>query len=209
MLGQLFAGCGLGLLVGLLVGLSSSPVVSALVGALAAGMVTLLGFNLPTKEGKSSYGEGSVLRLGSFGVGCAIAVLLGLYIRTHNWLSPSISDQVSEIQRAGYSAEDARKWVALRNIGAALGPAGVPPTTAEKSSATTGVAVAGSVLFSGANAGQCQYFDTGRYKDTREHLYSLRQMGGIYAEYADKISSMDATQQKAVLNSLRLLFCPL
>ncbi len=210
MLGQLFAGCGLGLLVGVLVGLSSSPVVSALIGALAAGMVTLLGFNRPTKEGDPPYAEGSVLRLGTFGISCAVAVLLGLYIRTHNWLSPTISDQIAEIQKAGYSVEDARKWVAIRNIGAALGPAAASAAAGEKPGAGTGApAVAGSVLFSGANQGQCQYFDTNRYKDTQEHLYSLRQMGGIYAEYADKISSMDPTQQKTVLNSLRLLFCPL
>ena len=208
MLGQLFAGTGLGLLVGVLVGLSASPVVSALIGALAAGMVTLLGFTRTTKEGDPPYAEGSVIRLGSFGVACAVAVLLGLYIRTHNWLSPSISDQVAEIQKAGYTAEEARKWVALRNIGTALAPTAA--STADGKSATAAAApIAGSVLFSGANEGQCQYFDTSRYKDTQEHLYALRQMGGIYAEYANKIASMDATQQKAVLNSLRLLFCPL
>lgn len=205
MFGQLFAGSGLGLLVGVLVGLSSSPVVSAVVGALAAGMVTLLGFVRSPKDGEASYTEGSVIRLGSFGLACAAAVLLGLYIRTHNWLSPSIADQVSEIQKAGYSADDARKWVAYRNIGTVLAPA-----AADKSPAVAGAApVAGSVLFSGGNEGQCQYFDTNRYKDTQEHLYALRQLGGTYAEYAGKISTMDATQQKAVLTSLRLLFCPL
>ncbi len=209
MIGQLFAGTGLGLLVGVLVGLSSSPVVSVVVGALAAGMVTLLGFVRSTKEGEPSYTEGSVIRLGSFGVACAAAVLFGLYIRTHNWLSPSIADQVSEIQKAGYTSEDAHKWVAYKNIGTALSPS-TPGTSTEKSPSASGVAsVASSVLFSGGNEGQCQYFDTNRYKDTQEHLYALRQLGGKYAEYADKISTMDASQQKTVLNSLRLLFCPL
>ena len=67
--------------------------------------------------------------------------------------------------------------------------------------------VAGSVLFAGGNSGECQYFDTSRYKDAPEHLYSLRQMGGNYAKYAEKISTLDATEQKKVLDSLRLLFC--
>src|ERR1700744_6070560 len=84
MFGQLFAGVGLGLLVGVLVGLSSSPVVSVVVGALAAGMVTLLGFARSSKDGDSSYAEGSVIRLGGFGVACAAAVLLGVAIRTHS-----------------------------------------------------------------------------------------------------------------------------
>jgi hypothetical protein len=64
------------------------------------------------------------------------------------------------------------------------------------------------VLFSGANSGECQHFDTTRYKDAPEHLYTLRQLGGKYAEYAEKISTLDATQQKMVLESLRILFCP-
>jgi hypothetical protein len=99
MFGQLFAGVGLGLLVGVLVGLSSSPVVSVVLGALAAGMVTLLGFARSSKDGDSSYAEGSVIRLGGFGVACAAAVLLGVAIRTHSWLSPSIANQVPRSRR--------------------------------------------------------------------------------------------------------------
>src|ERR1700741_2864708 len=117
MFGQLFAGVGLGLLVGVL-GLSSSPVVSVVVGALAAGMVTLLGFARSSKDGDSSYAEGSVIRLGGFGVACAAAVLLGVAIRTHSWLSPSIAKQVSEVQRAGYSGATAvSKMAQLLSVG--------------------------------------------------------------------------------------------
>ena len=68
--------------------------------------------------------------------------------------------------------------------------------------------MAGSVLFSAADSGECQHFATNRYKDAPEHLYSLCQSGGKYAEYAEKISTVDAPQQKTVLDSLRLLFCP-
>ncbi len=210
MIGQLFAGAGLGLLVGVLVGLSSSPVVAGLVGALAAGMVTLLGFARPAKEDQPSYTDGSVVRLGSFGVACAAAVILGLFIRTYNWASPSIAEQVSEVQKAGYSPEEARRWVAYRNIGTSTPAANSDASPATASTHSTGgtASAAGSVLFSGTNQGECQHFDTNRYKDAQEHLYALRQLGGKYAEYAEKISSLDASQQKTVLNSLRLLFCP-
>ena len=114
MYSQLFAGVGLGLLVGILVGLSSSPVVSVVVGALAAGMVTLLGFTRSSKGSEPSYSEGSTIRLGGFGVACAAAVIWGLFIRTHNWASPSIAEQVSDVQKAGYSGEEARRWVAVQ-----------------------------------------------------------------------------------------------
>lgn len=208
--GQLFAGVGLGLLVGILVGLASSPVVSVVVGALAAGMVTLLGFVRPGQEGAPVPGAGSTIRLGGFGVACAAAILLGLFIRTHNLVSPTIAQQVDEVRRAGYSAEEARRWVAYKNVGAILdavpGNADAPAVSGHSGGGTEGVA--GSVLFSGANTGECQYFDTSRYKDISEHLYSLRQQGGKYAELAARVASLDPAQQKTVLESLQLLNCP-
>jgi hypothetical protein len=202
MVGQVFAGAGLGLLVGILVGLSASPVVSVILGSIAAGLVTLLGF---VSKGESAY-EGSVVRLGSFGVACAIAVVLGLFIRTYNIASPSISQQVEEIRKAGYSPEEARRWVAYRNLGANLdaGSAGEKPH--ETASVTP---AASSVLFSGTDRGECRHFDPTQYKDTAEHINALRLSGGRYAAYADKIASMDANQQKTALEGLRLLFCPL
>lgn len=214
MAGQLFAGVGLGLLVGVLVGLSSSPVVSVVVGALSAAIVTLLGFVSPEKASEDApRREGSVMRLGSFGVACTFAILLGLFLRTHNWASPSIAQQVEEVQKAGYSADEARRWVAYKNVGTILetGSGGGPRPGTEHSAPAAGGrsdSVAASVLFAGGNSGECQYFDTGRYKDTSEHLYSLRQSGGKYAEVAEKISTLDAPQQKMVLDSLRLLYCP-
>lgn len=201
--GQLFAGAGLGLLVGILVGLSASPVVSVILGSIAAGLVTLLGF--VSKEDTAA-GQGSVVRLGSFGVACAIAVVVGIFVRTHNVASPSISQQVEEIRKAGYSAEEARRWVAYRNLGANLdaGPPG------EKPRETVSVApAASSVLFSGTESGDCRHFDTTQYKNAAEQINALRLAGGRYAEYADKIASMDANQQKTALDGLRLLFCPL
>jgi hypothetical protein len=208
MFGQLFAGVGLGLLVGVLVGLSSSPVVAVVVGALASGMVTLLGFVRSAKDGEPSYSEGSVFRLGGFGVACAAAVLLGLSVRTHNWVSPSIAQQVSEVHKAGYSDQEARRWVAYKNVGAILESGSSSGSSSPSTPVHGSEPVAGSVLFSGADSGECQHFDTSRYKNAPEHLYSLRQLGGKYAGYAEKISTLDATQQKTVLESLRLLFCP-
>jgi hypothetical protein len=211
MIRQLFAGIGLGLLVGLLLGLSSSPVVSLVVGALATGMVTLLGFVRSNKDPESAYTEGSAIRLGSFGFSCAAAVLLGLCIRTYNWASPSVEEQVKKVQQAGYSADEARRWVAYRALGTVLDskPSGTADSKQEQSHTDSQhMPVAASVLFSSGNSGQCQYFDTSRYKDTQEHLYALRQKGGTYAEYAGKISALDENQQKTVLDGLRLLFCP-
>ena len=203
MFGQIFAGCGLGLVVGLLVGLSASPVVAVVVGALAAGLMTLLGFvkSAPADDSKVPI-DGSPLRLGSFGVSCAIAILIGLSIRTHNLLSPTIEEQVAEIRKAGYSPEEARKWVAVRNS---------VPVSATDSGAHGGPAVApvgASVLFSGTTYGECEHFDTKQFKDARAHLAALDQLGGKYAEYSKRIATLDDGDQRKVLDSLQLLYCP-
>ena len=209
MMEQLFAGGGLGLLVGILVGLSGSPVVAVIVGSLATGLVTLLGFVSPKESGSESGGP-SVMRLGAFGVACAVAVVLGLFIRTHNWASPSIAEQVAEIQKAGYTPQEARRWVAYKNIGTALeAPATGDAAKAPEAGGGGVTPAASSVLFAGKDSGECKHFDTSRYKNTAEHLSALRQLGGRYAEYADKIGAMDASQQKETLESLQRLYCPL
>ncbi len=123
MLGQILGGAGLGTLVGLLVGLSSSPVVSTVVGALATALVTLLGFALPAKSAKDASETtttitGSAARIAAFGFTCAAALLSSLYIRTHALLSPSVQEQVSEITNAHYTDQQARQWVAFKNLGA-------------------------------------------------------------------------------------------
>jgi hypothetical protein len=169
-------------------------------------MVTLLGFSRATKEGGPfASTEGSVYRLGSFGVACAIAVGLGLYIRTHNLVSPSIADQVAEVQKGGYTPEEARRWVAYKNVGTVLTSASSNSGPTQQGNGTA--SVAGSVLFSGSNAGECQHFDTTRFKDVQEQLYALRQLDDKHAEYAEKIATLDTARQKQVLDSLRLLFC--
>ncbi len=213
MIGQIFAGVGLGLLVGVLVGLSSSPVVSVVVGALATGLTALLGFARSAKDTEPAHAVGSMVRLGSFGFSCTAAVLLGLLIRTHNWASPSIADQVTEVRKAGYSEEVARSWVAYRNIGATSfqfnSPGNIVASNGDHEKPDGGSAqTAGSVLFNSSGSDECQSFDTRRYKDTTEHLNALQLLGGKHAEYAKKISSLDAQHQKMVLDSLRLLFCP-
>lgn len=113
----------------------------------------------------------------------------------------------SEVQKAGYSGAEARRWAAYKNVGAILESGSSSGSNNPSPPARGTDSVAGSVLFSGADSGECQHFDTSRYKDAPEHLYSLRQLEGKYAEYAEKISILDSAEQKSVLESLRVLFC--
>ena len=58
---QFIAGSALGLLLGHLVGLSSSPVVATVVGAVAGGMLVLLGF---VPKGQSLTADGGAAATG-------------------------------------------------------------------------------------------------------------------------------------------------
>jgi hypothetical protein len=204
MLSQVFAGAGLGLLVGLLLGLSTSPTVALVVGALATAMTTLLGFARADTNTSNISLRGSAVRLGSFGFACALAVLVGLLMRTHEWASPSVDQQIKTLVKAGYSLDEARQWVEYRSLGTVLNPAAHAAPGADNRTP----AIGSSVLFSGTDSGDCQYFDTSQYKNVKEQLHSLQLLGGVYAKYAQKISSLDDQKQKAALEGLQLIYCP-
>jgi hypothetical protein len=190
MVEQIFAGVGLGVLTGLLVGLSASPVVASVVGAIAAGIVTLLGL-APGDGSRKMFAPGSTVRLGTFGLACALATLLGLYIRTHELLSPTPDQQIASLRKAGLNQEQATQWVLAKFFE----PSGK-------------VGVGSSVLFSGTGVDECQEFDPARYKDAREQLAHFQSIGGHYSAFATGIRSLSDSDKSIVLKGVRLLFCP-
>jgi len=182
-----------------MVGLSKSPVVAIIVSALAAGLLTLLGFSRAIKKGEPTGMSDSPARLGAFGFACAGALVLGVCAREHNWLSPSIAEQVQSVKNAGFSAEQARQWVAYMNVGS-------PDTNANASSRIT-TGRSGSMLFAGSDAGDCQFFKTSSYKDSQGELDSLKMQHGNYEALALKLSSLTPEEQNAILASLEPFFC--
>lgn len=99
---QLLAGAGIGLLLGLLVGLSSSHVVATVVGAVAGGLLILLGLN-SSKDDPSATPPPTAWRLAGFGFACSLALVVSVWVRAHHSLSPPIKDQVKELTDVGYS----------------------------------------------------------------------------------------------------------
>ena len=120
---QVFAGIGIGVLMGLIIGLSVSPVVKSILGTLAG----LLGVFLGLQEnifGKSKQPPDSTspiilssLRAGSFGLACAITILFGLYIRTHDAIGLTPKDQVKKWIDAGYKKPLARELALVEKMG--------------------------------------------------------------------------------------------
>jgi len=105
---QLFSGIGIGLLLGIIIGLSVSPVVKTILGALSGLLAAFLGLQEslfskqdedPEKVANRIYLNG--IRAGSFGIATVIALLAGMYLRTHGVLSISIEQQVKNWTNAG------------------------------------------------------------------------------------------------------------
>jgi hypothetical protein len=120
---SLFAGLSMGLLLGLIMGLSISPTTKIVMGVLAAGLGTFLGFdksafkgtpNNENKPGRAAFLR--ELRVGSFGFAVVAGILLGLTIRTNELLSPTIVESVEKWTEAGYSPAVARRFVALERL---------------------------------------------------------------------------------------------
>lgn len=109
-LGDVAAGGGVGLLLGTLLGLSVSPVVQGVVVAITALLGGLLGLSSGQSTGRS-------LRIAAFGVLATGGILLGLAVRSGGLLAPSPRSEVAAWRNAGYSAEDARAFVAYHRLG--------------------------------------------------------------------------------------------
>jgi len=109
-----FAGIGIGLLLGLIMGLSVSPTVLTVMGALTGILGALLGLEHKIGTSKENDISNSVMniKVGSFGFAVIAGIFIGMTIRTHNLIGPSISDRIEKWEKAGYSPEMARKYVA-------------------------------------------------------------------------------------------------
>lgn len=157
LLSQVFSSLGLGLLVGFLVGLSATPMVGLVVGAITALLASFLG--LRTKDNPEVASETAVqqqrliltgIRTGTFALACAVGVLSGMHVRTHNLMSPSLLEKKQELVALGFSPDEARLMVAEQKLQAGLSSNG--PSTED------------SVLFSD-QVENCDQADPSRFAE--------------------------------------------
>lgn len=107
-----FAGIGLGLLVGTIIGLSIAQVTGIILAALTSILAAFFGF----KETKDA-GRGNQIIIGTFGFTCLIAILLGVFLRTHNAFSPSLSQNLQAYKEANFSNEEIKKIMLFKDLG--------------------------------------------------------------------------------------------
>lgn len=115
LLSQVFAGMGIGILMGLIIGLSVSPVVKSILGTLSGLLGVFLGLQ-DSIFGKKDTAPNSLspiilssIRTGSFGIFCVLAILFGLYLRTHDVIGMSVTNQVKRWTDAGYDSTIAKE----------------------------------------------------------------------------------------------------
>ncbi|BBB31039.1 hypothetical protein [Neptunomonas japonica] len=124
---QIFSSVGIGSLIGILLGLSSSPVVGLVVGSITALLASLIGLKTPATDDDSasqvltsSQLKLAGIRTGSFGLACVLGIVVGIYMRTHNVLSPvepTLEIQFNELTQIGFSPKEARDLLVITRFG--------------------------------------------------------------------------------------------
>ena len=208
--GELFAGVGLGTLLGLLVGLAVSSVVATIVGALGTLLAAFFGLHAGSgprpapSTGDQAAAAGPetarALRAGGFGFACAVAVVLGVLIRTHGLLSVPVAEQIAALKGAGYSETEARQLVAYREFG--LVPSG---WSAASGALTTRMAKGG--LFASGAQDKCAQLERDRYASLEEELKGYRLAGEAWSALADAVDRAPAPLKRSLLDAAWNLAC--
>jgi len=108
---SLFGGAGIGLLFGVIMGTSTTPTVGIVLGALTAVLAAILGLN------DKHFTNAKAVRIGAFGFACVLGAYSGLFVRSHNLLSPSPEALKAEYVQLGFSESQALQLVLYKEFG--------------------------------------------------------------------------------------------
>lgn len=178
-------------------GLSTSPVVSLVVGALAALLGAVVLPLTKTTDTTPARQRDAAWRSGALGIGAIVGLTAGVWMRTHDALSPerpTLAQQVAAVQAAGFSAEEARRLVASKEFPAAR-------ATSAPAAAATSADARATVLF-GADASTCEKLAPSRYKDTAASAAAYEAAGfPALANFARSLASElpEESQRKVAL----------
>jgi hypothetical protein len=134
---EIAAGISLGLLVGVLLGLSLTPgSTSTALGALVAILATFFGLVKTTDAFPIRPANDRII---AFCIACLIATTGGIYVRTHNLLSPQPSfllNLTNELHQIGYTDDKIREMINTRYFSAASSPVAFPGIPASQQTGT-------------------------------------------------------------------------
>lgn len=169
----------MGLLLGLLVGLSASEVVASVV----AGLVGLLGtfFGLRSESAAGILPGANGARVAGFALAMVVALLVGIFVRTHGLLEPTPQESAASWVDAGLSKSEAAQLVVFERTG--LLPEGRSAGNANRSKASTGA------LFSTESLDACDTFQSRTYSSLEAMTGALEAEGGDWERLASDVPS--------------------
>ncbi len=211
---QVYSGVGLGLLIGFLLGLSSSPIVGLVVGSITALLSSLIGADLPGLAGdKKSEPKVSTeqlkivgVRAGSFGLACILGIIMGIYMRTHDFLSPrdkSLQENYQELLNLGYSESESRDIIKEKYL--------LPKNATVADSATLIASqIKQTVLFSEKDTSLCDKIQLDKF-DGLQSAYEYYQAFNLkhLASTTNSLlsSNINKEDKEQILNSILKDYC--
>lgn len=192
----IFGGAGIGVLIGLLIGMSTSGTVGLVIGALASVLLVLLGFK---EKGDSNL---QTLRVGSFGLFCSCAIMLGIYFRVNNSFTPSLQSEIEEwTSDSLFSLEEAKSYVLYGRYGFIPNKAEINPEMDVKRRQL--------VLYnSNVDVTTCE--EVKGYEDfpIQNELEAYKHMGGVWEKAALSIEEdIHIINKKSSLHLVRKCLC--
>lgn len=193
---EIFAGLGLGALIGIIIGLSIAQVTGIILGALTSLLAAFFGL----REKKSEDSENHLI-VGTFGIACIAFIFIGLYVRTHNLISPSLQSQKEEYKNIGFSEEEIKKIFLIKEFGVV--PSGY---TFSKDAKEVG---SSTVLMAGNETAPSLCLEIAENASLKEMQEAFVNSGKIYQETQERLSQTipDTTQLKQTLLILKTAIC--
>lgn len=189
-------GVSLGLLLGMLVGMSAAPVVSTVVTGLVALLAGFFGFS---DKVLATIPSGAARRLMGFGVAAAVIIPLAVWMRTSEFLTPSVESQKKVLVEMGVTdPKELKDLLKFQRLG--LMPSGAAVAAKDT------VAPRGGYLYS-IPSGFCA--NLARLKDAPvEDLTLLFESGSEDTKRtARSIAAMSPDRQKAAYEAAAVYFC--
>ena len=107
----LYGGAGIGLLFGIVMGSSIAPIAAKTLAVLATLLAAMLGLN------DKYFNDAKSVRIGSFGFACVLGIIIGMFVRANNILSPSMMDLKQQYLAVGFSEEEALHFIVIKEFG--------------------------------------------------------------------------------------------
>jgi len=194
---NVLSGVSLGALTGLLLGLSASPVVGSVLGALIAGILVFLSLsNAADGAVGGDLNDTKLIRVSVFSMAATAAALLGIMIRSEQWLGASaLQQQYSDLLSIGIPPRDAKAAI--------LDRVKATPLDAEADRMRSPVLFAADVTTE-----QCQELDPDKFGSAQGAFTRYEAAGDPWRETAQQVEKLvPAADQMTVLKFVHQIHC--